>query len=44
VLASGYTREILRGSAGIDENMVFLAKPYQLSDLAETLRELTRFG
>jgi PAS domain S-box-containing protein len=41
LLASGYTREGLRSSDEISQNMVFLSKPYQLSVLAETLRELT---
>jgi PAS domain S-box-containing protein len=42
LLASGYTREGLRGRDGIAEDTVFLAKPYQRSVLAETLRQLTR--
>jgi PAS domain S-box-containing protein len=42
LLASGYTREGLQGRDGIAGDMVFLAKPYQLSVLAETLRQLTR--
>jgi CheY-like chemotaxis protein len=42
LLASGYTREGLRSRENIAEDTVFLAKPYQLSVLAETLRQLTR--
>jgi PAS domain S-box-containing protein len=42
LLASGYRREGLRDREDIAEDTVFLAKPYQLSVLAETLRQLTR--
>jgi PAS domain S-box-containing protein len=42
ILASGYTREALRGRGEIGENTVFMAKPYQLSVLEETLRDMTR--
>jgi PAS domain S-box-containing protein len=41
LLASGYTREGLRDRDTIAEDTVFLTKPYQLSVLAETLRQLT---
>jgi CheY-like chemotaxis protein len=42
ILASGYTREALRGRGEIGESTVFMEKPYQLSVLEETLREMTR--
>jgi PAS domain S-box-containing protein len=42
LLASGYTPEGLRGREDIAEDTIILAKPYQLSLLAEALRELTR--
>jgi CheY-like chemotaxis protein len=41
ILASGYTREGLRIREEIGEDIVFLGKPYQLGELADTLRGLT---
>jgi CheY-like chemotaxis protein len=41
ILASGYPREALRIREEIGEDMVYLGKPYQLGELADTLRGLT---
>jgi CheY-like chemotaxis protein len=38
LLASGYTREVLKGEDAESGDLGFIAKPYQIAQLAETLR------
>ncbi len=42
LLASGYTRDGRDGGEDIADDAIFVMKPYQVSVLAESLRELTR--
>jgi CheY-like chemotaxis protein len=44
LLASGYAREVLRGEETEGGQLGFIAKPYQVTQLAETLRSMLPSG
>jgi DNA-binding NtrC family response regulator len=41
ILASGYPRSAMLGSAGVSDRFAFIAKPYRWTELADKIRAAT---